>query len=914
VRHSSPEVLKFNHDRAIKIIQSVIGISEKYGIVNSNGIQKVFDWRIRYPKKYEDVYNLINEDMIPGGLSDGMDISDIASHHSVDVSVIEKELEKGMKVELEHTSDEKIAKEIAIDHLYEDPKYYTKLSTIEENTVKYLQKSLGVSREKMPQISSSDVHNYVEYLRKHGVNVKGSSIPISKIGMTQKDINTEKVKALLGTEVHNLSKPVIISKDNYILDGHHRVVALYNIDNNFKLKTIKVNLPIQKLLDITHGYPKVSYKTIHEYGRVDNRHKAPSKTATVPRLDDPEEKTNLSEINTGIFRGKIKIGGEPVEVEVELYGADNKTKQFLTKIIHIDPKYRSRFPIGSTLPIPSRIFRMPGGGWVRVKTKGQFEIQEGSDIGTLGGGNNSARWTPPGKSKKLGIEQLSGYIQKDFPVADSMDISGEKDHWMSSSVNAKFHNKVRAKRDISGNLVLEGIGDKLEAKYGVEADVYEYGDYIELSKVVVPKDKRGSGIGTKFMDDLIKYAESTNKDIFLTPSSDFGGSKGRLIQFYKGFGFKPNSGKHRDFRSRNTMVLHTEGKLGGMITESGSLPGVIPIPANLADPIIKDFIKNIVIPSKAVDPDTITGLGSTRQILKNLPGAKKIAGDLDLVAVATVDRKSSISDLTSKAKSMGLDYQIAFGNVFSVGYPFKGNKYQVDLMVSEASDDNSVYNYMVKFRYWSDESGEQNTPFTLKGAHRSELTRTIIKAVGLSATERGFSEFKWNDKYDTVDKLSDELNKKADKFRDETKKRETKEVASLIKTRLGDIKRLRNLLADKDGIIVNRYPHSLFKNLPLGYDVLTDILFDKIEGRDNWEKLLDKKFGITNTLERMRKFDDVVDLIKELLKKKVLTPTSVVYAFREMKKNFNTGKAAGNWNSDLENYIEKSFGFLKNRW
>jgi GNAT superfamily N-acetyltransferase len=818
VRYSSPEVLKFNHDRAIKIIQSVIGISEKYGIVNSNGIQKVFDWRIRYPKKYEDVYNLINEDMIPGGLSDGMDISDIASHHSVDISVIEKELEKGMKVELEHTSDEKIAKEIAIDHLYEDPKYYTKLSTIEENTVKYLQKSLGVSREKMPQISSSDVHNYVEYLRKHGVNVKGSSIPISKIGMTQKDINTEKVKALLGTEVHNLSKPVIISKDNYILDGHHRVVALYNIDNNFKLKTIKVNLPIQKLLDITHGYPKVSYKTIHENIR---------------------------------FNSNKKVNSE---------------------------------------------------------------IQEGSDIGTLGGGNNSARWTPPGKSKKLGIEQLSGYIQKDFPVADSMDISGEKDHWMSSSVNAKFHNKVRAKRDISGNLVLEGIGDKLEAKYGVEADVYEYGDYIELSKVVVPKDKRGSGIGTKFMEDLIKYAESTNKDIFLTPSSDFGGSKGRLIQFYKGFGFKPNSGKHRDFRSRNTMVLHTEGKMGGMITESGSLPGVIPIPANLADPIIKDFIKNIVIPSKAVDPDTITGLGSTRQILKNLPGAKKIAGDLDLVAVATVDRKAAIADLTSKAKSMGLDYQIAFGNVFSVGYPFKGNKYQVDLMVSEASDDNSVYNYMVKFRYWSDESGEQNTPFTLKGAHRSELTRTIIKAVGLSATERGFSEFKWNDKYDTVDKLSDELNKKADKFRDETKKRETKEVASLIKNRLGDIKRLRNLLADRDGIIINRYPHSLFKNLPLGYEVLTDVLFDKIEGRDNWEKLLDKKFGITNTLERMRKFDDVVDLIKELLKKKVLTPTSVVYAFREMKKNFNTGKAAGNWNSDLENYIEKSFGFLKNRW
>jgi hypothetical protein len=41
-----------------------------------------------------------------------------------------------------------------------------------------------------------------------------------------------------------------------------------------------------------------------------------------------------------------------------------------------------------------------------------------------------------------------------------------------------------------------------------------------------------------------------------------------LIQFYKGFGFKPNKGRDRDFRSKNTMVLHTEGK--SYIMEGGS--------------------------------------------------------------------------------------------------------------------------------------------------------------------------------------------------------------------------------------------------------------------------------------------------------------------------------------------------------
>jgi hypothetical protein len=38
-----------------------------------------------------------------------------------------KELEMGMSVEKEHTQDEALARKIAMDHLAEDPKYYTKL-------------------------------------------------------------------------------------------------------------------------------------------------------------------------------------------------------------------------------------------------------------------------------------------------------------------------------------------------------------------------------------------------------------------------------------------------------------------------------------------------------------------------------------------------------------------------------------------------------------------------------------------------------------------------------------------------------------------------------------------------------------------------------------------------------------------
>lgn len=84
-----------------------------------------------------------------------------------------------------------------------------------------------------------------------------------------------------------------------------------------------------------------------------------------------------------LFAGKMKIGGKVVDVEVELLGADNKTKEFLTRVIHVDKQYQSKLPIGSKLPIPARIFRTPGGGWRKIKTPSVFEH---SDCGCGCGG------------------------------------------------------------------------------------------------------------------------------------------------------------------------------------------------------------------------------------------------------------------------------------------------------------------------------------------------------------------------------------------------------------------------------------------------------------------------------------------------------------------------------------------------
>jgi hypothetical protein len=76
-------------------------------------------------------YEPVKEDQIPGGLAKGMSLKDIAKHHKISPQTLKNEFIKGYAVEREHTTDVNIAKEIALDHLYEDPNYYSKLSKIE---------------------------------------------------------------------------------------------------------------------------------------------------------------------------------------------------------------------------------------------------------------------------------------------------------------------------------------------------------------------------------------------------------------------------------------------------------------------------------------------------------------------------------------------------------------------------------------------------------------------------------------------------------------------------------------------------------------------------------------------------------------------------------------------------------------
>ncbi len=94
--------------------------------------------------------------------------------------------------------------------------------------------------------------------------------------------------------------------------------------------------------------------------------------------------------------------------------------------------------------------------------------------------------------------------------------------------------------------------EALAAELGVTISVSESKGVITVSKIVA--DKRGQGNGTKTMEALVRYADATGQRVALSPSADFGGSKSRLVNFYKRFGFTENKGRSKDLSVSQTMI------------------------------------------------------------------------------------------------------------------------------------------------------------------------------------------------------------------------------------------------------------------------------------------------------------------------------------------------------------------------
>lgn len=109
--------------------------------------------------------------------------------------------------------------------------------------------NLGVSRRAMPQIDGKKVERFVNQMREDGVDVVKTKVPILSLRLTQNEINKMKVfKIMKGIRKTGNCFPIFISRDNFVIDGSHRMVAKLNINKHDKIDVRRIEMDALDIL------------------------------------------------------------------------------------------------------------------------------------------------------------------------------------------------------------------------------------------------------------------------------------------------------------------------------------------------------------------------------------------------------------------------------------------------------------------------------------------------------------------------------------------------------------------------------------------------------------------------------------------------------------------------------------------
>lgn len=165
--------------------------------------------------------------------------------------------------------------------------------------------TIGIPRSQMPQIKAEHRGAMVQFMKGQGITHEEITVPAIDLKPTQDEFSPAKVQQAKDYEGGN--RAILISKDGYILDGHHQWLAAR--DNGEEVRAIRLDAPIRKLIDKAHEFPS---STVSE-GATEN---------VTPQQDEqPDEPKRLMKVVDqlrAIRDGKQSLSGSAIRALSDL--------------------------------------------------------------------------------------------------------------------------------------------------------------------------------------------------------------------------------------------------------------------------------------------------------------------------------------------------------------------------------------------------------------------------------------------------------------------------------------------------------------------------------------------------------------------------------------------------------------------
>ena len=154
----------------------------------------------------------------------------------------------------------------------------------------------GIPRAQMPQIKAVHRGAMTNFMNARGVKHEEQEVAADTLKPTQAEFSKEKVAR--AKDAPPTDRSVLVSKDGYVLDGHHQWMAA--LEKGEQVKVIRLDADIDQLLTLAHefpsstvaeGSPKTSQKQSGKALEAIKSEPVPAPKATAPtRIDDVGEK------------------------------------------------------------------------------------------------------------------------------------------------------------------------------------------------------------------------------------------------------------------------------------------------------------------------------------------------------------------------------------------------------------------------------------------------------------------------------------------------------------------------------------------------------------------------------------------------------------------------------------------------
>jgi hypothetical protein len=188
---------------------------------------------------------------------------------------------------------------------------------------------LQIARNELPQIKSTDVPEFIQWLDSQGVESFKTSELVGSLKPVQKEINLEKVYSMADKHKEgeidlSKGKPVMASNDDHIIDGHHRWYALKELDPKNEIDIILIDSSARKLIELMKEFPKTSYKQATDESKLQE-----SSYGKLGQSDGGKEVVNVGKM-------KIVIDVEDMDLEPSKHGEERRFRHGAGKTISKD--------------------------------------------------------------------------------------------------------------------------------------------------------------------------------------------------------------------------------------------------------------------------------------------------------------------------------------------------------------------------------------------------------------------------------------------------------------------------------------------------------------------------------------------------------------------------------------------------